>query len=617
MPAIADSRRQPIKQRKYLNKDFEGFYNDLQEYSRTYFNHTNKDLSENSVGGMIVELGSYVGDVLSYYLDHQFQELDYETMVEPKNIERELKNSGVKIIGSSPSVLEPTFYFKIPTLTNSSPVTYDPAGLPYVHTGTKFISESGVNFELIEDLDFTERDFAGNYKFEITIGDQDPTTTQPLNWLVSRKGIAVSGQRQTETFTVGSFEAFKQISLTKENVTEIISVFDAEGNEYFQVESLTHATVFKKIRNTSQDQDSVKSHLEIVPAPYRFTEETSLNTRLTTLTFGGGSADRFETEDDDIIPDPSEYALPLYGKNNLSRFSINPSNLLTTTTLGILTPNTILTVDYRYGGGLSHNIERLTIKSITDLRITFPNNPSPTISSFVVRTADINNLKRASGGEDPLTLDELKQKIPSERAAQARVVNEKDLLARIYKMPTTFGRVFSVSAWPNQNSPLATNLYVVCRDTKKNYIQAPDALKRNLALYLNEYRITNDSIDILDGLVVNLQLRFSVNLTQGASRQLTLQNIIQKLKKYFSSGNFKLDYPISLDDVRNLIYNTQNVESVEQIMFTNITGINGELEYSSNYFDPSANTKRGLLYPPQGGVFEIKYKDIDIIGTST
>jgi hypothetical protein len=70
-----------------------------------------------------------------------------------------------------------------------------------------------------------------------------------------------------------------------------------------------------------------------------------------------------------------------------------------------------------------------------------------------------------------------------------------------------------------------------------------------------------------------------------------------------------------MDDVRNLIYNTQHVESVEQIMFTNITGVNGELEYSPNYFDPSANTKRGLLYPPQGGVFEIKYKDIDIIGT--
>jgi hypothetical protein len=612
---INDSRRQQIRERKYLNKDFEGFYNDLQEYSRTYFNQVNKDLSENSVGGMMVELGAFIGDNLSYYLDHQFQELDYETMVEPKNIERELKNSGVKIVGSSPSVLDITFYFKIPSLSGTTPTTYDPAGLPCVHMGTKFISESGVSFELIEDLDFTELDFAGNYKFDILIGEQDPSTNRPLNWLISRTGIAVSGQRETESFSVGSFEAFKRISLSKENITEVVSVFDSEGNEYYQVENLTHASVFKKIRNIKQDQDLVPHHLEIIPAPYRFTEETSLNTRLTTLVFGGGSADRYETEDDDIIPDPSEYALPLYGKNTVSRFSINPSNLLTTTTLGILTPNTTLTIDYRYGGGLSHNIEKETIKSITDLRITFPNNPSPTISALVVQSADANNLKRASGGEDPLTLEELKQKIPSERAAQSRIVEQRDLLARIYKMPTTFGRVFSASAWPNLNNPLATSLFVICRDSNKNYIQAPDTLKKNLALYLNEYRLTNDSIDILDAQVINLQLRFMVNLSQGSNRQLVLQTIIQKLKKYFSSGNFKIDYPISMDDVRNLIYNTQHVESVEQIMFTNITGVNGELEYSPNYFDPSANTKRGLLYPPQGGVFEIKYKDIDIIGT--
>jgi hypothetical protein len=38
---------------------------------------------------MMIELGAFIGDNLSFYLDHQFQELDYETMVEPKNIERE------------------------------------------------------------------------------------------------------------------------------------------------------------------------------------------------------------------------------------------------------------------------------------------------------------------------------------------------------------------------------------------------------------------------------------------------------------------------------------------------------------------------------------------------
>ena len=59
---------------KYLNKDFSEFRNSLINYSKTYFPTTYTDFSETSPGMMFMEMASYVGDILSFYLDNQFQE---------------------------------------------------------------------------------------------------------------------------------------------------------------------------------------------------------------------------------------------------------------------------------------------------------------------------------------------------------------------------------------------------------------------------------------------------------------------------------------------------------------------------------------------------------------
>ena len=59
---------------KYLNKDFSQFRESLVEHAKTYFPTTYTDFSDSSVGMMFVEMASYVGDVLSYYVDNTFKE---------------------------------------------------------------------------------------------------------------------------------------------------------------------------------------------------------------------------------------------------------------------------------------------------------------------------------------------------------------------------------------------------------------------------------------------------------------------------------------------------------------------------------------------------------------
>ena len=59
---------------KYINRDFSDFVQRLVEYSKTYFPNTYNDFSPASTGMLFMEMASYIGDILSFYLDNQFQE---------------------------------------------------------------------------------------------------------------------------------------------------------------------------------------------------------------------------------------------------------------------------------------------------------------------------------------------------------------------------------------------------------------------------------------------------------------------------------------------------------------------------------------------------------------
>lgn len=602
-----------VKNRKYLNKDFDELKSTLLEYAQTFFpaEKVGRDFSENGMGGLLLEEAAYVGDVLSFYLDHQFHELSPETAVESKNIERHLRDAGVKIVGASPAVVNVTFLIKVPAASNTTPADVETKALPIIQAGTILRADNGTLFELTEDVDFTETDSTtGNLLATKIIGDRD-SSNNVTSFILSQTGVCVSGQRNTESFSTGTFSRFKKYTLAKEDVTEIISVYDSEGNVYYEVEHLTQDTVFKGIPNRSEDSDTVRYNMEVLPAPYRFLSSTSLATNLTTLVFGGGNA---ESLDNDIIPDPGELALPLYGRTTVSRFTLNPGNLLSTSTLGMIAPNATLTVVYRYGGGLNHNIAARTIRGINTLYMIFPNSPSQDQAVFVRSNMDAYNAEEASGGADSPTIDELKLRIGAERNAQARIVTKEDLLARIYTLPNEFGRVFRAAIRSNPNNPLSARLFVTCKNSSGYLTLASDTLKKNLATYLNEYRLISDAIDILDARIINFQVTYSVVIDPGYNKQLVLQNINMKLKDYFSIKNFELDQPIIVPDLQNVIFNNDGVVSVESIVVSNITGTVTGREYSDVQFDTRTNNRRGMIVGPPGSIFELKYPEYDING---
>ncbi len=605
----------PVRNRSYLNKDFDSLRAELVRYAKVYFPNRIKDFSEASLGGLLLDMAAFVGDTNAFYLDHQFNELNVETAIETKNVERHIRAAGVEITGAAPAVVEVEFFIEVPAETTATDsIQPQESALLVVQEGTVVKANNGVSFELTEELDFASVDSQGALEATTVIAATD-SDGNPTSYILSLVGACISGAVTTQTFRIpDAFVPFRKITLAQEDVTEIVSVTDSLGNDYHEVTSLTQDTVFKGILNRDDDNELVKENMELLPAPYRHTRDTSFQTGLTSLQFGGGRA---ATLDDDIIPDPSELALPLYGKRTFSRFSIDPGSLLKTQTLGIAPINTTISVEYRYGGGLNHNVAAETIRTVSRLRYKFPGGVTPGTAQTVRSSIDVKNSSRAEGGDDAPSLDELRDKVPAARNAQSRIVTREDLLARVYTMPSNFGRVFRAGIRSNPNNPLATQLYIISRDKDKLLVTSPDSLKKNLRIYLNQFRLISDAIDILDTQVINMGVSFHVAVDPSANKSTVIQGVISDLKSYFDIRNFQIDSPINMSEVQNIIINSTGVVSVIDLEVTNKTGTIVDREYSDASFNVSANTVKGLVIGDPGTIFEVKYPDVDIVGIAS
>lgn len=613
--AINDNKTalKSVRQRNYLARDFDGFRNVLLDYARQYYPDRIQDFSEASMGGLFLDMAAYVGDNLSFYLDHLYGELSPETVVETVNIEKILRNSGVPVVGAAAAYVNLDFYVEIPVL-NDGTLRPDPALIPTISAGSTFLSDNSVEFILVEDVQFWKSDpETGNIivdpLVEVSNGRRFNNTV--ITKILKKSGVCSSGAETSETYTLGDFVAFRRIPLTQPDVSQIISVIDGFGNSYYEVENLTHDVVYRNVTNTSHYNELVKDNLKLIPAPYRFIKEVSLGDRRTTLVMGGGSADSLE---DDIIPDPTEFAIPLPFSQTFSRIRVNPQKMLRTTTLGTATANTALTITYRYGGGLDHNVQPNSIRTVSNLVTVFPENPPAGQQLDIRNSIIVSNPKSASGGEDAPSQDQLLALVPTIKNSQDRIVTKEDMLARVYTMPSNFGRVFRAAITKNPNNPLASRLHIISRTADSQLVVSPDALKLNLKRYLNAYRMISDAVDVVDASVINLELRFQIVVDPSLNKSTLIQSILSDLISQLQVTNFHIGQPIVISDIVATIFSKPGVISVDEIKFNNLYGVVKNREYSTVAFDVARNTKNQIIYPPEGGIFEIKYPDINIIG---
>ena len=289
--------------------------------------------------------------------------------------------------------------------------------------------------------------------------------------------------------------------------------------------------------------------------------------------------------------------------------------MLKTQTLGISPRNTTLTVTYRSGGGLKHNVGSDSVRTVNTLDMSFGSKASASEALAVRSSIDVSNPTSALDGDRAPTLEELRAQIPAARAAQGRIITKSDLIARVYTLPNRFGRVYRVGLRPNPVNSLASQIFIVSRDKRGKLVMSSDTLKKNLRNYLNEFRAVSDAYDILDARIINFAVNIDVVAHPSATKSVVAQSIITRLKSVLKTQYFQIDMPIAYADIMNAVLNSDGVMSLVKVKCVNLTGNIEERKYSDISFNVDANTYQEMIVGPDGSMFELKYPDKDIIVT--
>ena len=167
------------------------------------------------------------------------------------------------------------------------------------------------------------------------------------------------------------------------------------------------------------------------------------------------------------------------------------------------------------------------------------------------------------------------------------------------------------------------NMYVLGYTADGKLAQLNEAVKQNLKLYLSQYRILTDAINIKDGYIINVGVRFSIIVRRGYNKNEVVFNAIQAVKKHFDTQKRQINQPIVLNDNAYVISLVEGVISVvppqDNNPNKNIVVIENKHKvaegYSGNVYDLDAATRDGVVYTSlDPSIFELKYPNIDIEG---
>ena len=633
--------KKSVKEIRYLNKDFTSFKDNLIEFTKIYFPKEYNDFNESSPGMMFIEMASYVGDVLSYYIDNQFKESLLAFAEEKRTVYNMAQSLGYKPKLSSPATTDVDVFQTVPALSSGAGASYTTKpDLRYsmvIKSGMEIAASTGVTFITQEDCNFK---FSSSYDpLEISIYESSGNV--PTTYLLKKSVKASSGTIAVEYFTFNAAEKYKRIALANSNITEIISCTDSDGNDWYEVPFLAQDTVFEDMQNTEKNDDDLYQYadqapylLKLIKTSRRFTTFIREDGR-TELRFGAGTSD---SPDEEIIPNPDTVGSALPGSPSYLNTAFDPSNFLKTKAYGQAPSNTQLTITYRYGGGISHNVNSNTVRNIQSINVTTDQSGlTPSLVASTRASIAVNNPIPATGGRDAESIVEVKNNTLAYFQAQQRAVTKEDYITRIYALPTKYGNVakcyivqdtqLDSKSGANADSrvanPLALNLYTLGFDASKKLTNLNKAVKENIQTYLTQFRMVTDAVNIQNAYVINIGVKFNLLTKAGYNKDEVVLRAIQKVKDFFDIDKWQIGQPIVIADLAYQISLTDGVSAVVAPEENNSDGLpilieNKFLEsggYSGNLYDIKSATQDGVIYPSlDTSIFELKFPNVDVEG---
>ena len=663
---------------KYLNKDFVDFRKNLIEFAKTYFPTTYNDFNESSPGMMFIEMASYIGDVLGYYIDDTFKESLITTAEDRENIFELARMMGYKPKVTSPATTKLSVFQLIPSRRVTNPISsgdlaFEPDTDYYLRVKEGMeVDADGIQFRTTELLDFADAEGR-----EITVYERDSDTNNPRFYLVKKQVDVISAEEKQIEITFGTTqEEYVRIDIPDENVIGIYDVRDSNNNKYYQVPYLGQEMVYVEYSNTEtqdkdlfQFRDSVASILKLIKTPRRFKVVTNSNGS-TTIQFGSGDGGK---NDELLIPTFKNVGLGLTNSIDKLGQSFDPSNFLLTKSYGQSPKNTTMTVKYLVGGGVESNVQQNKIQRVTkvefDEDLSAFDDGARNLYSTVKNSLAVDNEQPATGGRGSETLEEIRENAIANFGAQNRAVTSRDYQVRALSMPAKFGNVTkafcaadrqlddnspaSILASPtalNEFSKLVQDLQADGKNTdkqikeqvskflsnKKSNIKEknnPFAVNLYVLGYDSNKKLTSLNRAIKENLKTYLNefrmLTDGVNLLDGFIINVGLDFEIRVYRDYNKrevltncitalKEYFEIDkWTFNMPiNISEVEMLIGNIEGVQSVVKTEFKNLcGGTSGYSPNSYDITGATKNKQIYPSLApSIFEFKIPDRDIRG---
>jgi hypothetical protein len=593
---------------KYTSREFDSIKSSLIDYAKRYYPETFRDFSEASFGSLLLDTVAYVGDILSFYLDYQANESFLDTATEYDNILKLGKQLGYKFRGSPSSYGLCTFYILCPSdISGTRPdINY----MPILKKRSQFSSSSGgTTFMLDEDVHF---DHPSN---EIRVARVNELTGVPTAYAIKSYGRVVSGAINSEYISVSSFKKFLKLTLSDNNVAEIISVTDSEGHEYYEVEYLSQDVIYKSVTNRNEDRHEAGEVIKPFHVARRFVTERNKNKM--ELTFGASSDLEIDVINNNVnisVVDPSNVVLRRHGAPYITDDSFDPHKLVESDEFGVAPSNTTLHIIYRTNTSNNINLSTGSLNKVMLPYFEFKNTNQLNKNEMnaVMRTLECINEEPIVGKVSLPTSDELKIRILNSFSTQNRAVTAKDYEAIAYAMPPKFGSVKRCKVYKDLDSLKRNlNMYVISEAANVVLHRTNDTIKENLKTWLSNSKMVNDTIDIMDAKIINLSIKYEILGRNDMEKFEILQACNTALKQFYAKHP-EIGEPFFITDVYSVL---KNIEGVIDVINVNMSTRTGG-KYSDTRFNLRANTSPDGRYIniPKNCIWEIKYLSEDING---
>ena len=374
------------------------------------------------------------------------------------------------------------------------------------------------------------------------------------------------------------------------------SEFQDEKNRWYEVKSLMEDKVFLPNKTKTSDTDNFTAG-EYKRVTNKFISEYTPEGYMS-VTFGSGNIDPLDNLD----------------KFNEGKLKVNLASYLNNLSLGS-TPkkNSTVFIKYRIGGGKNSNLGVNVITSVENIEFNVTG-PLGNVNSQVIRSLNATNVTPAVGGSDQPTIEEIRNMVGYNFAAQDRAVTLNDYKVLIETMPSTYGAPAKVNVMEEDNK---VKIKLLSYDDEGNLNDTVSTtLKNNILRYLTNYRMINDYIDIQSGEVLDLGLEIDLLIDKNINQTDVLKEVVSQSTSFFNIEKRKMGDPLFVGELQKEISNISGIVNVVDLrVFGKTGGEYSPAEVSQGYSDEETKQvaqSDSTIFMKSNQIFQIRFPNKDI-----